>query len=360
MSGKNIAPTRDEKEGLKMAAGTYERVELERELDGFLAEAMNDGRPALKVEALTKRFPRPEGKRRGFWRRRPKFAALAAVTFTVEKSEIFGLIGMNGSGKSTLIRIISTLLAPDEGQVGVFGVDVEGNPGRVRELINRVAVDAAFFKVLSGLIDFYILARIGDLWMAAEDYNSAINTYHNALQAPHLGDPLYINIRIGDAYKALGDLPTAIVAYEDVYNRTGNNATKAQMKRKVGEAHIVLGQTDLGYAAYQVAFTNYPFTNDAYLALVELVNAEIPVDELLRGLVDFDVGQYGLAIDAFVRYLDAHPDDHPDTVHYYWGLSLRAIGENEAAIEVWRQQIEEHFKQDSWANAFEEIAYTQW
>ncbi|HUV87592.1 MAG TPA: ABC transporter ATP-binding protein [bacterium] len=159
-----------------MATGTYERVELERELDGFLAEAMNDGRPALKVEGLTKRFPRSEGKRRGFWRRRPKFDALAAVTFAVEKGEIFGLIGMNGSGKSTLIRIISTLLAPDEGQVEVFGLNVEKDPGRVRELINRVAVDAAFFKVLSGSENLRYAARLYGLSprLARERYDGLL------------------------------------------------------------------------------------------------------------------------------------------------------------------------------------------
>lgn len=159
-----------------MAAGTYERVELQRELDGFLAEAMNDGRPALKVEGLTKRFPQSEGKRRGFWRRRPKFDALAAVTFVVEKGEIFGLIGMNGSGKSTLIRIISTLLAPDEGQVEVFGLNVEKDPGRVRELINRVAVDAAFFKVLSGSENLRYAARLYGLSprLARERYDGLL------------------------------------------------------------------------------------------------------------------------------------------------------------------------------------------
>jgi ABC-2 type transport system ATP-binding protein len=143
-----------------MATETRERVGFQREPDGFLAEAMNDGRPALKVEKLTKRFPQPEGKRRGFWRRRPKFEALAAVSFAVEKGEIFGLIGMNGSGKSTLIRIISTLLAPDEGGVEVFGADVAESPARVRELINRVAVDAAFFKVLSGSENLRYAARL--------------------------------------------------------------------------------------------------------------------------------------------------------------------------------------------------------
>jgi ABC-2 type transport system ATP-binding protein len=161
MSGGKTTPTENSKRGSKTAsAGTYERVELERELKRFIKEALNDGKPALRVAGLTKRFPRPEGKRRGFWRRRPKFAALAAVTFDVEKGEIFGLIGMNGSGKSTLIRIISTLLTPDEGRVEVFGADVEERPAHVRELINRVAVDAAFFKVLSGSENLRYAARL--------------------------------------------------------------------------------------------------------------------------------------------------------------------------------------------------------
>ncbi|UCH79545.1 MAG: ABC transporter ATP-binding protein [Candidatus Coatesbacteria bacterium] len=146
------------------SAGTLDRVNLDRELELLAADGFYDGKRALRVEGLTKRFPQPEGKRRGFWRRRPRFAALAGVTFAVEKNEIFGLIGMNGSGKSTLIRILSTLLAPDEGEVEVFGVDVTRNPARVRELINRVAVDAAFFKVLSGSENLRYASRLYGLW----------------------------------------------------------------------------------------------------------------------------------------------------------------------------------------------------
>lgn len=75
--------------------------------------------------------------------------AVDHVSFQVERREIFGVLGPNGSGKSTLIRLLSTLLLPDEGTITVFGLDVERQTMQVKRLINRVSVDAAFFKKLS-------------------------------------------------------------------------------------------------------------------------------------------------------------------------------------------------------------------
>jgi len=75
--------------------------------------------------------------------------AVNDVSFTVERREIFGVLGPNGSGKSTLIRLLSTLLVPDDGHIRVFGFDVVKDEMHVKRLINRVSVEAAFFKKLS-------------------------------------------------------------------------------------------------------------------------------------------------------------------------------------------------------------------
>ncbi|PIQ26817.1 ABC transporter ATP-binding protein [bacterium (Candidatus Blackallbacteria) CG17_big_fil_post_rev_8_21_14_2_50_48_46] len=98
----------------------------------------------------------------GNWwsKQRKQFKAVDHVSFQVPKGEVFGLLGTNGSGKSTLIRMLSTLLLPDSGSVRIMGLDIEASAMEVRRLINRVAVDAAFFKKLSAWENLSYSARL--------------------------------------------------------------------------------------------------------------------------------------------------------------------------------------------------------
>ena len=64
--------------------------------------------------------------------------ALQNVSFSVERNQIFGLLGPNGGGKTTLFRILCTLLVPDQGEAKVGGVNVKDNPREVRRLIGVV------------------------------------------------------------------------------------------------------------------------------------------------------------------------------------------------------------------------------
>jgi ABC-2 type transport system ATP-binding protein len=86
--------------------------------------------------------------------------AVDRVSFNVQQGEIFGVLGPNGSGKSTLIRLIATLLLPDEGELKVFGYDVVRQPRQVQTLINRVSVEASFFKKLSPMENLLYGARL--------------------------------------------------------------------------------------------------------------------------------------------------------------------------------------------------------
>jgi ABC-2 type transport system ATP-binding protein len=100
----------------------------------------------IEVRRLHKIFR----KRKGFLRgRRSVTRALRDVSFEVGVGETYGLLGPNGSGKSTLIRVLATLLVPDEGYVRLLGHRVPGEEHLVRPKIGRVSVDAAFYKKLS-------------------------------------------------------------------------------------------------------------------------------------------------------------------------------------------------------------------
>ena len=86
--------------------------------------------------------------------------AVDDISLRIRKGEIYGILGSNGSGKSTLIRLVSTLLLPDAGALTVFGRDVVKHEAEVKRMINRVSVDAAFFKKLSPMENLMYAARL--------------------------------------------------------------------------------------------------------------------------------------------------------------------------------------------------------
>jgi ABC-2 type transport system ATP-binding protein len=121
---------------------------------------------AIVVHDVYKKFGKPEGP---FWKRilrpnsngqKPVVVAVNNISFDVKEGEIFGVLGPNGSGKSTLIRLIATLLLPDSGDIQVFGHDVVRQPVEVQRLINRVSVEASFFKKLSPMENLLYGARL--------------------------------------------------------------------------------------------------------------------------------------------------------------------------------------------------------
>jgi ABC-2 type transport system ATP-binding protein len=109
---------------------------------------------AVVVRDLEKVFSR----RKGLLHRRRR-AALNRVSFAIERGECVAILGQNGSGKSTLVRLLSTLLLPDGGTAHVFGHDVFREERKVQRLVNRVSVEASFFKKMSAAENLAYAAR---------------------------------------------------------------------------------------------------------------------------------------------------------------------------------------------------------
>jgi ABC-2 type transport system ATP-binding protein len=118
--------------------------------------------PAVETHGLTKRFRRDRRRPQARWWRRDRMdqIVLHPIDITLRQGTTTGVIGPNGSGKSTLIRVLATLVLPDAGWARVFGSDVVGDSMAVRRHINRVSVEAAFFKELSSWENLLYAARI--------------------------------------------------------------------------------------------------------------------------------------------------------------------------------------------------------
>src|SRR5680860_651872 len=114
-------------------------------------EQVRSATDALELRNIEKKFKK----------KRNEYAhALSSVSLTLGRGEVVGILGPNGSGKSTLIRVISTLTLPDAGEVEVFGIDAVKRPKEVQRYMNRVSVEASFFKKLSSMENLLFGAKL--------------------------------------------------------------------------------------------------------------------------------------------------------------------------------------------------------
>lgn len=228
---------------------------------------------------------------------------------------------------------------------------------------NQQAADAynTYSMRIPGVLDGYVQEYRGDALNEIKDYTGAINAYTAALSASRLDDGLTLQIKIAQARADFGDYAGALTAYDQIFASTTNDYIRAQMDYLAGNAHNELGQTTEAHTRYLHTVENYPLSYFSYLALVELVDANVPVDELDRGLVDYFAGQYDVALAAFDRYIAATETQPTDgTALYYRALTLRELQRTDEAIEALDAFIRTYPANEKWTDAWEEKSFLEW
>lgn len=92
-----------------------------------------------------------------------EFKAVDDVSFSIAKGEIFGLLGPNGAGKTTTIRMLSTVLEPDKGEISIGGFSVRKNSDQVRSIIGVCPQELALYEDLSALDNMVFFGRMAGL-----------------------------------------------------------------------------------------------------------------------------------------------------------------------------------------------------
>lgn len=106
------------------------------------------------------------------------------VNFNVKKGTIFSLLGSNGAGKTTTIKILTTLIHPDEGDIRIYNYDVSNEPAKVRDLISLTGQYATVDETLTGFENLVMIGKLNHLSKPKERANELLE-YFNLTKAAH-------------------------------------------------------------------------------------------------------------------------------------------------------------------------------
>ncbi len=237
----------------------------------------------------------------------------------------------------------------------------------------------AYLDLRPDILEADVNLRVGDLLSDEGQTQQAQEAYRKAYLAPQLSNNIDAALKLASTYQSEGQFDLALGIYKEILHNTDSDYTKSSMNLLIGRILVNQGNSVEGYAYFQDSVNNYPYTYDAYTALVTLLDADQPVSELQRGIINYHVEQYQLALDALERYLNSDGYDKDEAL-YYKALSLRAEGlvragfssvEREAAnasggteydkqaIQVWNQLINTYPESIYRKDAIEDIIYTQ-
>lgn len=222
---------------------------------------------------------------------------------------------------------------------------------------DAVADYRQYLALRSGRIDSYVDEQIGDALRAAGQPLQAIPEYQAAIAAPHLGSDLGLDVKIGRAYMEGKDYQHALQAFDLVAGKATDDATKASMNLLAGQVLEAEGNTQAAYARYMDSVNNYPTAYDSYTGLVRLVNADVPVNDYIRGVVDYYAAAYTPALLALTRAAEGNPDG---SVYYFRGLTRRALGDYEGALTDFEIVLNNYPDDPHYLQAWIQKAVTQW
>ena len=225
------------------------------------------------------------------------------------------------------------------------------------ECAQAITLYEAYLSVEDVLADV-VHEWIGDCRALGSDLEGAKVAYQQALAATKdRGMEVSLRERIAGIHLAQADYDAALEEYAAILDMARIDSYRAKVEYLAAQALIAADRTAEAYARYRHVLDNYPDAEHAYLALVDLVEAGIEVDEYQRGLVDYYAGAtypdaYGAAIRAFDRYLASEPTENVDGALYYRAASLQALGQFDAALESFEALIVGYPESDLSAQAW--------
>jgi len=209
----------------------------------------------------------------------------------------------------------------------------------------------------STVITPYVNLSLGDAFRAAEVYTAAVAPYQEAISdAPSRSFEANAREKLALAYAAQEAYAAAVEQYDAILDIARFPRYRAQIAHRAAETLLLAGDVEAGYQRHAEVVETYPTEEPAYLSLVKLVQAGRPVNDFLRGQVDYYGEAYGPAVEALYRYIRAYPETHSGDAHWYAGLSYWEAGSLELAINEFQLLIDTHPESDRRGAAWLKLA----
>jgi len=131
----------------------------------------------INIEKLTKIYKRRAAKHKNKFE---KITAVNNIDLTIKKGEIFGLIGPNGAGKTTILKILSTLVIPDEGTITIDGYDVVKDADIIRDKVGLLTGEytRSLYWRLSGVQNMRFFAKLKGIWKPDQRINELVELFN--------------------------------------------------------------------------------------------------------------------------------------------------------------------------------------
>lgn len=222
----------------------------------------------------------------------------------------------------------------------------------------------AYLGLRPGVIDATVYERIADAHLAAGQQSEALAAYDQALAADQsLVTKLQLREKVAQINRSLGNTSGAVAQYQMILGEAQNPLYRASIEYMLGQTWLEAGETSAAHVQFEKVFMEYPESFEALSALRALLDAEMNVDQYQRGIVNYNQGQYDIAIQALLTHLASQEDirqDNPLT-HLYIARGYRALGNLSAALTELQATIVRFKPEDGeeWGDAFLEMASVQ-
>jgi len=199
------------------------------------------------------------------------------------------------------------------------------------------------FRVRQTHVAGYVDARLGDVYRQMEDDAAAADAYERALSGVIPASlQRQVMEELAALYRRQDRVDEAVSYYQRVLDATTSDIYKAQLGYEIGATYLAAGQQDDAAYWFRKVMSLYPTAYGAYQSLVALLEMDLTVEPLQRGIVNYHAGQYQRAIEVLESYMTTQAKPDVPQALLYIGLAQRDLQSWDAALATFEKIVKSY------------------